>query len=143
MQTARTITFIIQKHKADIPDFDRWYGKHVLEPWRADEIMVWAKESRNVIEKEGDLELHSSLQVTLFFSYLEEDDVRVRCGRDELLTAGVKRLERLAHEKLPAGVSSAAGLKIERTWITAKLESTELLQALGYVYSKVESNRVV
>lgn len=26
LQTARTVTFIIQKNKATIRDFDRWYG---------------------------------------------------------------------------------------------------------------------
>ena len=137
LQTARTVTFIIQKNKADIPDFASWYQEHVLEPWKGDEIMGWAKEARNVIEKEGDLELHSSLQLTLIFSYLEEQDARVQCGRDELLNAGINRLVRFAREQLPSGIANAAGLKIERTWVTAKLESTELLQALGYVYAKL------
>ena len=137
LQTARTVTFIIQKHKADIPDFDSWYQANVLDAWKNDELMQWAKEARNTIEKEGDLELYSSLRVVLLLSYLEEDDVEVQCGRNELLRAGVQKLIRFSQKQLPTGVSDAAAIKIERLWITSKLKSHELLKALGYVYSRL------
>lgn len=48
--TSRTITFILQSNKADIPNFDAWYAVHVMR-WAADPIMKWAKEARNSIEK--------------------------------------------------------------------------------------------
>lgn len=137
LQTARTITFIIQKNKATIPDYDRWYAEAVVNGWRGDLVMQWAKEARNSIEKEGDLELHSSLKVTLLFSYLVEQDVVLECGRGELLGASVKKLVRLARSKLPTGVSDAAAVKIERRWVTATLSSWELLQALSYVYARM------
>jgi hypothetical protein len=57
IQTARTITFLIQKNKATINDFDRWYAKNVLDRFGGDSIMNWLKESRNYIEKEGDLDV--------------------------------------------------------------------------------------
>lgn len=137
LQTARTVTFIIQKNKSDIPNFNDWYQTNVIVAWEKDEFMQWAKEARNEIEKEGDLELHSHLRAVLLFSYLEEDDIEVPCGRNELLRAGVKKLIRFAQKQLPTGISKAAAIKIERSWITAKLESHELLQALGYVYSRL------
>jgi len=99
--------------------------------------MQWAKEARNSIEKEGDLELHSSLNATLLFSYLSEQDVKLACGRSELLGANVKKLIRLARNKLPTGVSDAAAVKIERQWVTATLPNWELLQALCYVYGRM------
>jgi len=68
LQTSRTVTFIIQKNKESIPLFDNWYGLHVLNAWASDKVMTWAKDSRNKIEKEGDLDLHSELSATLIFS---------------------------------------------------------------------------
>ena len=137
LQTARTVTFLIQKNKANIPGFVEWYQKNVIDAWEEDKLMQWAKDARNTIEKEGDLELNSELHVTLIFSYLEEEDIKIECGRDELLNAGVKKLIRFAQKKLPTGVSDAAAIKIERLWKTSKLTSHELLCALGYVYSRL------
>lgn len=137
LQTARTVTFIIQKNKSSIPDFESWYGGAVLEPWGKDEVMSWAKEARNKIEKEGDLDLNSSLKLTLVFSYLTEEDVEVQCSKAELLNARIKQLVRLAQKRLPSGVSDAAAVMIERCWVTASLPQWELLDAMGYVYARV------
>ena len=46
--------------------------------------MQWAKESRNTIEKQGDLDLYSSIQVTLIFSYIEAHDITLNCDRAEI-----------------------------------------------------------
>lgn len=137
LQTSRTVTFIIQKHKSNIPDYESWYKSNVLNRWKDDDVMQWAKNSRNTIEKEGDLELFSTLSTTLIFSYLEEQDIKIECGRNELLGYGIKKLVRLAQKILPSGVSDAAVIKIERKWITTSLPSWELLHALSYVYARV------
>lgn len=137
LQTARTVTFIIQKNKSSIPDFESWYAGAVLDPWRKDEVMSWAKEARNKIEKEGDLDLNSSLKLTLVFSYLSERDVEIQCSKAELLNARIKQLVRLAQKSLPSGVSDAAVVMIERCWVTAALPQWELLEAMGYVYARV------
>lgn len=137
LQTSRTITFIIQKNKSEIPDFDNWYSENVLEPWRDDGLMKWAKDARNKVEKQGDLDINSVLKVSLFFSYLSEEDVSLDCGIDELLNAGVKKLIRFARKNLPSAISDAAAIKIERKWVTEKIDNYELLYALGYVYSRV------
>jgi len=137
LQTARTVTFIIQKHKDTIEDFTTWYRSAVQQPWASDKVMVWAKNARNTIEKEGDLELNSTLLATLLFSYLSEEDLSLNCGRSELLHGSVKKLIRVAQKMLPSGVSDAAVVKIERQWITASLPTHELLQALSYVYARV------
>jgi hypothetical protein len=137
LQTSRTVTFIIQKHKSDIPSFETWYTTHVLAQWSNDVIMSWAKDSRNKIEKEGDLELHSSLSVTLIFSYIEDQDLFLPCGHDELIRANVKRLVRFAHRFLPTGVSDSAVVKIERRWVANSLSDWELLNALTFIYSRI------
>lgn len=66
LQTSRTVTFIIQKDKAKIPNFIAWYDANVLKKWRGDVVMDWARDSRNIIEKEGDLDLNSTLAVTSY-----------------------------------------------------------------------------
>lgn len=137
LQTSRTVTFIIQKNKDTIPSFDHWYKQTVLDAWKSDEVMTWAKEARNVIEKEGDLELNSTLNLTLLFSYLVEQDVKISSGHHELLTAGVKKLVRYARKSLPGGIEDGAVVKIERRWVTASLPNWELLKALRYAYSRV------
>lgn len=137
LQTSRTVTFIIQKNKASIPDYEKWYDRHVINAWQGDAIMRWAKESRNVVEKEGDLSLHSTLRVTLLFSYLEEEDIFMDCGRSELLTAGIKKLVRFAQQKLPTGVSDAGVVKIERRWVASSLPTWELLHAMSYIYTRM------
>lgn len=137
LQTARTVTFIIQKNKDKIPGYDTWYQTNVTVPWGDDELMRWAKDSRNTIEKEGDLELNSTLRLSLIFSYLEETDIGITCGKSELMTAGVKKLIRFAEKKMPTGVADAAAVKIERRWVTASLPEWELLHALGTVYGRI------
>ena len=134
LQTARTVTFIIQKNKDSIPGFDIWY-QGALSKWVGDEVMSWAKDSRNQIEKQGDLELHSSLRLTLFFSYLVEQDLQLATGRNELLQAGTKKLVRFARRHLPSHAIGSAAIKIERRWVANSLPGWELLHAFSYIYS--------
>ena len=136
LQTARTVTFIIQKNKSEIEEFEEWYSENVIEAWKNDEIMQWAKEARNQIEKQGDLDLYSTVSASLIFSYLDEEDIRLHCKHEELIGCGIKKLIRLAQKQLPSGVMKESSLKIERKWVTSKLESYELLYALCYVYSR-------
>jgi hypothetical protein len=137
LQTSRTVTFIIQKNKAKIPDFDAWYRLNVLTPWAGDEVMTWAKDARNTIEKEGDLDMYSSLNLSLIFSYFPENDIDLVCTREELVSGGVKKLMSFAQQKLPTGISDGAVIRIQRRWVTASLSTWELLRALTYVYKQV------
>ena len=137
LTTARTVTFLIQKDKAEIPFFEKWYSAHVLEQWVNDPLMTWAKDSRNHIEKEGDLDVHSQLSVTLIYSYVEENDISILCSRDELVAANIKRLMKFAEKELPSGIADMSVLKIERRWVANTLPDSELLSALIYIYSRV------
>lgn len=137
LQTSRTVTFIIQKNKAEIPNFDSWYKLNVLQPWASDPVMSWAKDSRNVIEKEGDLEMQSTLQVAVLFSYESEQDMVIEVGRRDLLQASVEQLLKAAHRTLPPGVIDAAVIKIQRRWVANTLPERELIYALTYAYAQV------
>lgn len=137
LQTSRTVTFIIQKNKGDIADYEDWYRDHVLAPWASDKIMTWAKDSRNVIEKEGDLEMHSALSVVVLFSHEAAEDVEIKTTRPHLLQADINRIAKLAKEKLPPGILDAAVLRLERRWVANSLPETELVYALTYAYARV------
>ena len=137
LQTSRTVTFIIQKNKAEIPNFDAWYQAHVLKAWAEDQVMSWAKDARNVIEKEGDLEMHSALRVAVLYSYLSEEDMVLEVTRRELLRANIDQLLKAARDKLPPGIADAAVLKIQRRWVANSLPGQELIYALTYAYSQL------
>jgi hypothetical protein len=137
LQTSRTVTFIIQKNKANIADYDSWYAEHVLNPWAKDMVMTWAKDARNVIEKEGDLDMHSYLAVSVVFSHIPCEDVIVDTPRPFLLQADINKIAKFAKIKLPRGVLDAAVLQIERRWVANSLPEHELISALTYVYSSV------
>jgi hypothetical protein len=134
LQTSRTVTFIVQKNKDQIPGFDDWY-RPITAEWGQDAVMKWARDSRNTIEKEGDLDLHSALTMTLFWSYIAEHDTSLVTGRAELLQAGTKRLIRFARRNLPSGVVDSSAVRIERRWVANTLPEWELLQAFTYIYA--------
>lgn len=139
LQTARTVTFLIQKNKSDIPDFDRWYGANVGIAWKNDAIMTWAKDARNVIEKEGDLEMLSYLGVKVVFSYVSSEDLVLNLPRQFLLQGDIDRIAMRVKSELPHGAADAAVLCIERRWITTSLPNHELISALTYVYARLYS----
>lgn len=137
LQTSRTVTFIIQKNKADIPAFEAWYKANVLEPWASDPLMSWAKDARNIIEKEGDLEMQSTLRASVLFSYISDEDMTIEVSRQELLQANIDRLVRIARQVLPPGIADAAVLKIQRRWVANSLPDKELIYALTYAYAQL------
>ncbi len=137
LQTSRTVTFIIQKNKGEIHDFDTWYKANVLQPWVADPVMSWAKDSRNVIEKEGDLEMQSTLQVAVLYSYEDDEALVLEVTRNELLQASVEQLFKAACRRLPSGVADSSVLRIRRRWIANTLPDRELIHAFTYVYSQL------
>lgn len=137
LQTSRTVTFIVQKNKAEIPDFASWYKGSVLTPWSTDPIMSWAKDARNVIEKEGDLDMQSTLRASVLFSYLSTEDMVVETTRKELLQADLNKLLHFAITKLPPAIADTAILKIERRWIANSLPDRELLHAMTYAYARL------
>lgn len=114
LQTARTITFIIQKNKSFIPNFDGWYKLNVFQPWQNDIVMSWAKDARNVIEKEGDLEMQNTLRASVLYSYESEEDITIEVTRKELLQASIEQLLKLARNALPPGIIASAVLKTQR-----------------------------
>jgi hypothetical protein len=136
IQTARTVTFMIQKNKAEIKDFDSWYNKNVLEPFKKDRIMEWLKDSRNHIEKQGDLDINSRCDLETIFSYTDRGP-RMSLKNVGHLFIGTKKLIRMIRKIFPTGIYRESAIAIDRRWIAASLPDIELTDALHYGYSEL------
>ena len=137
LQTSRTVTFLIQKNKSEIPNFDKWYQAEVLNRWLNDPIMTWAKDSRNAIEKEGDLDMFSSVEATLLYSYIEAQDLVLSSTSDQLLPLNIEKLIRFAEKNIPTAFRDATAIEIKRKWIANTLKDVELSSALTYIYARI------
>lgn len=58
----RSITLVLQKALAQEPGFDQWYGE-VQERLKADPELIYLREARNYVLKEGALQLLGSFEV--------------------------------------------------------------------------------
>lgn len=134
IQTLRTVTFMLQSMKSDIPDFDHWYGGW-QERLKADPLMRWMVEARNRIEKQGDLKLHSFVRAEVIASYLE-DGPRVEVPAN--LFDGLKSLiEGLPTGQIAKHIAKHGILKVERRWVENTLPELELLEAAAVAYSRL------
>jgi hypothetical protein len=134
IQTLRTVTFILQNKKSDIPDFEAWYCSW-QESLKADPLMRWMVDARNKIEKQGDLEVHSFVRAEIIASYLNEGpSIEVAAQLFEDPQALIK--------SIPAGalkehIRKHGMLRIQRRWVENTLPYYELLDALGIAYGRI------
>ncbi len=135
LQTSRTVTFIIQKNKADLPNYEVWYNR-LIDLWKVDPVMKWAVDSRNTIEKIGDLELYSKLQVALVTSYLEEDDRVLEIESNKHIGDGIGQLHSLVRQSYAHLQGDEWAVKLGRTWVANSLPEFELLKTFDLIYSR-------
>ncbi|KZK76161.1 hypothetical protein PsAD46_05419 [Pseudovibrio sp. Ad46] len=131
IQTARTVTFILQSNKSIIPDFENWYSKW-QERLKALPLMRWMVDARNKIEKQGDLEQHSVVHAEIISSYYDD-------GMQEEIPAelfeGLQNLiERIPTNDEGAHIRKDGVLRVERRWVENTLPDYELLDAVAVAY---------
>jgi hypothetical protein len=131
IQTARQVSFVLQKNKALIPDFEEWY-----KVWQAKQkaipLMQWMVNARNQIEKQGDLEAHSFVSAEIVASHLDEGPkIQVPAKLSDAPLALVKSIpdSLVGRHIMKDGV-----LRIRRRWIENSLPDTELLEAVATAY---------
>lgn len=130
--TARTVTFILQKHKDAIPAFEPWY-KTFTDRFGADPVMRWALEARNKIEKQGDLETLSQVRAELVQAYAGHPATAWMPA----IGATPEQIRRSIPEKyLDRHVIETGVLAIERRWVDSELPDREILDALAHVYGQ-------
>lgn len=128
----RTVTWVLKKQCLTIvPDFESWY-----KPWEAkmksDPLMRWAVDSRNTIEKQGDLEMYSKLTAKIVASYLDcipETEVK-----GELFESVEAMLERVDKRVLSEQILEHGFLEIDRRWVANSLPDYEILDGLAEIY---------
>jgi hypothetical protein len=130
----RSVTFILQANKHDIPGFDEWYSTH-QERWRQDPIMEWAKNARNIIEKRGDLETYSQVRSEIVTGYFEGPETD---WMPDVLFSSPREIYDAVPSKffIPHVVENGT-LLIERRWVDSALPTVEILEALAHVYEQL------
>jgi hypothetical protein len=134
IQTLRTVTFILQKNKRVVPDFEEWYGKW-QKRLHADPLMCWMHDARNKIEKVGDLETHSFVRAEVLASHLDEGpQIEVPAHLFESVQALLRNIP-----NGPAGeyMRRHGVLRIQRRWVEKTLPDYELLDAVAIAYGKI------
>lgn len=134
IQAVRSVTFILQKNKAIIPEFDRWYGE-----WQkklgADPLMVWMREARNLIEKEGDLEAHSFVRAEVVASYFDIGPAIEAPAR--LSVAPLQLVKSIPPGAVGDHIRKDGIVRIQRRWVENTLPTHELLDAVAIAFGRL------
>lgn len=127
LQTHRSVTGLLLKHKATLQKFQEWFTDFSENADKSD-IMRWAKKSRNRIVHESDLELHSSCRVTWIGNWLERSEAVAtfppRMSVEEIIDA-IRRSR---------GAPPFGTITVKRRWVDKALPSWELLEATAEAY---------
>ncbi|MFQ5799296.1 MAG: hypothetical protein ACE5H0_11505 [Bacteroidota bacterium] len=128
IQSLRSVTWILQKKKSLIADFDVWYGEWQRR-MKDDNILRWLVEARNQIEKEGDLETYSTVKVSVLANWNEPPHSEFKVSpflSTEAIASNIQLRD------VPKAVQQTGILSVERRWISSTLPSSELLDALAH-----------
>lgn len=130
IQALRSVTFVIQKQKSNIPNFESWYTEW-QKKLKADPILYWIVQARNIIVKEGDLETKSIASAAVLTSY---NDPPYKDFSVSPLISTIEIASQLAEDELPEILRQNGILKVERLWVADSLPEYELLEALAHAY---------
>jgi hypothetical protein len=130
--TLRQVTFMLQKQKAQIEDFETWYGDW-QERLRADPIMKWLHDARTHVEKLGDLDLASTAHVELIASWMPGPIANLEVSP----LADPKELAVQVRDDfadLPDQIKKEGLLRVERRWVSKDFPDHELTDICAYGY---------
>lgn len=130
IQSLRNVTFVLQKQKANIHNFQEWYGQW-QEALKKDVLMRWCVDARNTIVKQGDLKTKSIAKASLVASYL---DAPINEFTVSPFTPTEIIADDIANKALSDELSKSGYLRVERQWVAENLTDVELLEALGHAF---------
>lgn len=130
IQSFRSVTFVLQKQKSQLANFDAWYLPHQAR-MKADPKMRWLIAARNFIEKEGDLTTNSRFLVTLSNSWNDQPSIGYPLS-PEIKAEDVAKL--IANTIPEAKINDEALLRFERRWVDSLLPDEEVLSTLVHCY---------
>lgn len=133
IESFRGLTWILQSEKAKIPGFATWYEGPGgwQERMKADRIMRWIVEKRNLITKQRDLESESKVKVTVHMDWLHSQEF-TKTVPPLLSTKKIAEMVRI--DGIPKTRIESTLVQIERMWIVEGMENMEVLDALGYAF---------
>jgi hypothetical protein len=130
LESLRSVTFLLQSQKLELPSFDSWYGA-----WRDgtkdDPIMRWGLEARNRIVHQADLEMHSKALVRLSFDWLHEIESVLEVPPRYTTHQTISALLATVSQPIEGIIS------IERRWVDVELPNRELLDATRHSYGRI------
>ena len=133
IMVSRTVTFILQSNKGHVEGFEAWYDTYKAR-WTNDPLMCWARDARNLIEKQGDLVTHSQVRASVIAGYLNGPTTN---WLPQSLFMSPEQMYQSVRAKIhDPHIVEHGTLLIERRWIDKGLPDTEVLEALSYVYSQ-------
>jgi hypothetical protein len=132
IQALRNVTFVLQKHKSLLLDFEKWYS-----PWQIslskDPVLRWIITARNTIVKMGDLETLSVARVSILDDYSSPEVI------DFIVPSSHSSLEitesLIPRFNIPVDVIKDGIFRLERRWVASNLPDMELLDALAHAYT--------
>ncbi len=127
IQGLRNVTFVLQKQKRELRDFDTWYPKFRNEA-SANPLMRWSVDSRNRIVKESDLELHSEARIRWVADWLRKQE------RNFSFPPRMSSREMMAAIFSSAGNPQVGVVTISRRWVDKALPDYEILHATREVF---------
>src|SRR6266487_5605565 len=138
IQALRNVTWALQSEKLSIAGFDEWYKKWQMR-LAADATSKWLISARNLVVKQGDLEIGSDA-VLRVLTYTDKmlTEAHVPPGiSNEVILKNLPLFDLIRESGVPAIDLKHAGLEIERRWSIPELGGREILEALAWVYGLV------
>jgi len=97
--------------------------------------MVWMRDARNIIEKEGDLEAHSFVRAEIVASYLDNGP-RVEVPA-KLWDAPLQLVKGVPQGAVGDHIRKDGILRIQRRWVENTLPDHDLLDAVAVAYGRL------
>jgi hypothetical protein len=101
----------------------------------ADPLMVWMRDARNRIEKEGDLEALSFVRAEIIASYLDAGP-RIEVPA-KLSDAPLKLVKSIPQDAIGDHIRKDGVVRIERRWVENTLPDYELLDAVAIAFGRL------
>lgn len=133
IQTARTVTWLMQKEKNSFSGLEEWYIDNIQNPLKADGIMRWLVDARNTIEKQGDLSVNSFWRAYHIWNYFETGPELRASSRDNLFS-NLRGLWKLFKAEIPSQFTADSVIVVDRKWFANSLPDVELIDAVAYAY---------
>ena len=130
LEALRTVTFVLKKEFGNSDEFKSWYvaWERVM---KADSRLTWARDARNEVEKQGDLETRSIAHVRVlaggWSAHVAEYEVDPTADASEILRG-------LQLGALPEQVLKDGLIEVERRWTTPELSGEEVLEVLAHCW---------